>query len=163
MTCRICAHPKREEIEKELLRARGTAALDDKIREASKKFNVSAIDLKVHLLMHCSVMEEAKDAASMADKIKMNEADTLRETIKNYLVTLTNTGTKLNDILEEGDDAQTLRMIQKPIVDLYLGCGAEIRGTVDALIRLNAAVNGNENTANNSLKLLVEQLATSRV
>lgn len=162
MTCRICNHPKRKEIEDKLMSVRGTEELDAVIDEVSKEYKLSKIDLKVHLTLHCSVLEEAKDAASMADKIKMNEADTLRETIKNYLVTLTNTGTKLNDILEEGDDAQTLRMIQKPIVDLYLGCGAEIRGTVESLIKLNAAVNGNESTATNSLRLLVETLDKSK-
>lgn len=162
MTCRICSHPKRAEIEDKLMSARGTEELDTVIDQVSKEYKLSKIDLKVHMTLHCTVMEDAKDAVSMADKIKMNEADTLRETIKNYLVTLTNTGTKLNDILEDGDDAQTLRMIQKPIVDLYLGCGAEIRGTVEALIKLNAAVNGNESTATNSLRLLVETLDKSR-
>lgn len=162
MTCRICSHPKRAEIEDKLMSARGTEELDTVIDQVSKEYKLSKIDLKVHMTLHCTVMEDAKDAVSMADKIKMNEADTLRETIKNYLVTLTNTGTKLNDILEDGDDAQTLRMIQKPIVDLYLGCGAEIRGTVEALIKLNAAVNGNESTATNSLRLLIETLNKSR-
>lgn len=162
MTCRLCSHPKRAEIEDKLMSARGTEELDTVIDQVSKEYKLSKIDLKVHMTLHCTVMEDAKDAVSMADKIKMNEADTLRETIKNYLVTLTNTGTKLNDILEDGDDAQTLRMIQKPIVDLYLGCGAEIRGTVEALIKLNAAVNGNESTATNSLRLLVETLDKSR-
>lgn len=158
MTCRVCNHTKRDEIDKALMSINGTSNLESTIREVSSRYGIPVNALKVHYTLHCSVMEDAKNTASMADKVNMNEADALRETIRNYLVTLTNTGTKLNDILEEGDDAQTLRMIQKPIVDLYLGCGAEIRGTVDALIRLNVAVNGNESTATNSLKLLVETL-----
>lgn len=160
MTCTICNHPKRTEIESALL-CRQWGAEGFTLDSIAKEFSVPIRELQVHALMHLPVQTVQGDTSSLAQKINMSEAELLRQTASNYYVTLQNIGLKINKLLT-GEDSD-LRVINKPLVDLYLGAGAEIRNSTDCLVKMNQAINGEDNSGLSALAALVTTLRGSEV
>lgn len=165
MTCSICNHPKREEIERAcLLRNYGDTEVT--LRDIAKEYDVDLKDLQVHALMHIP-LEGANASAvdsteSIAGKIKMREADLVRQTMESAYVTFKNIGDKINAIAaQHTTDAPTLTQITKPIADLYLGTSREIRECADTLMKMNLALNGEENAGLNAIVGLVNAIRNS--
>lgn len=155
MTCTICNHPKRTEIENALL-CRQWGAEGFTLESISDEFSVPIRELQVHALMHLPVQTVQGDTSSLAQKINMSEAEMLRQTASNYYGTLQNIGLKINKLLA-GDDAD-MRCINKALVDLYLGAGAEIRNATDCLVKMNQAINGEDNSGLSALAALVQTI-----
>ena len=156
MTCTICNHKDRTSIENELL-CRQWGAEDFTLESIADKFSVPIRDLQVHALMHIPVQTITGDTTSIAQKINMAEADILRQTAANYFITLQNLGMKLNKLMVEDEGAGLVR-ISKPIVDLYLGAGSEIRNSVDSIVKMNQAINGEDHSGLNAIASLVTTL-----
>ena len=143
MTCPICTHPHRREIEDDLMcRQWGTSGVT--LESIAEKFGVEARDLQVHALMHLPVQQLSNESMSIAQKVNVAEADVLRKTIYNYYITLQNLGMRIN--ADIADRESSMRSINKGVVDLYLGAGAEIRNATDSLVKMNQAVNGENNS-----------------
>lgn len=159
MTCVICTHPQRAEIENELL-CRQWGASEVTLESISDKYGVPMRDLQVHALMHVPVQQVSGEASSIAQKINLVEADALRNTISNYYVTLTNLGRRINKMIADDDDS--LRGLNKSVIDLYLGTGAEIRNATDCLVKMNQAINGEDSSGLSALASLVNTIRGDR-
>lgn len=146
MTCSICNHPKRAEIEKACL-LRNFGDCEVTLRDIASEFAVDLKDLQVHVLMHIPLEESTSESLeftqSIAGKIKMREADILRNVMEESYVTFKNIGSKINTIVaQHSNDNPTLVQITKPLADLYLGTSQSIRDTADKLIKMDLAING---------------------
>lgn len=165
MTCSICNHPKREEIERAcLLRSFGDTEVT--LADIAKEFSVDLRDLQVHVLMHTSLdeatEEDSEKVNSIASKIKMREADILRQVMENSYVTFKNIGDKINSIVSlHTTDEPTLQQITKPLADLYLGTSQSIRDTAEKLMKMDLMINGEEEKGLSSIANLVNVIRGS--
>lgn len=165
MTCSICNHPRRAEIEKACL-LRNFGDYEVSLRDIAKEYNVDLKDLQVHVLMHIPLEESATESVeatqSLAGKIKMREAEILRSVMEESYVTFKNIGAKINTIVaQHSTDAPTLPQITKPLADLYLGTSQSIRDTADKLMKMDLMVNGEKDAGLASVAALVNAIHDS--
>ena len=93
---------------------------------------------------------EVNQRDSIARQLKLRESDALTEATNEYLITLRAAGRRINRILgvkeNAGDDEDQMyrlsKFLTKPMVDLYIGLGGEIRANAKALAEINRMVNG---------------------
>ncbi len=161
-TCSICNHPKRAEIERACL-LRNFGDTDVSLKDIAKEFDVDLKDLQVHVLTHIPLESEAcsdlNTTESLAGKIKMREADILRNVMEESFVTFKNLGAKINAIVaSHTTDDPTLVQITKPVTELYLGTSQSIRDTANTLIKLNLAVNGEDSKGLSAIASLVDAI-----
>jgi len=106
---------------------------------------------------------------SLTRKMKLREADMLMAVANEYLVTLKTIGRRINklasissiDVEDEEKQLKLARLLTKPIVDLYVGIGSEIRQTVRATAELDRLLNGPEENQNSGLQALAAAIAMS--
>jgi len=112
---------------------------------------------------------EPRPRTSLTRKMKLREADMLMTVANEYLVTLKTMGRRINklasissiDIEDEEKQLQLARLLTKPMVDLYVGIGGEIRQTVKATAELDKLLNGPEENQNSGLQALAAAIALS--
>lgn len=165
MTCSICNHPKRAEIEKACL-LRNFGDTEVSLRDIAKEFDVDLKDLQVHVLMHMPLeikaTEEVEGVESIANKIKMREATILKQTMEESYITFKNLGDKLNAIIAQHTTSEpTLVQITKPLTDLYLGTSQSIRETADKLLKMNLTLNGEADKGLGSIVSLIDAIKGS--
>lgn len=136
---------------------------------------VAAADLSDHFAEGAVVKETPESSTytegrmSMAQKLKLHEADMLTAVNHEYLVTLKAMGRRLNKLahtssIDDEDQEQTLKIskwMTKPMVDLYLGLGAEIRKNVATLAEVDRALNGPQDSAASGLAALASAIRNS--
>lgn len=165
MTCSICNHPRRAEIEQAcLLRDFGDSEVT--LREIAEQFGASVRDLQVHVLMHLPLDQQAEDEVksteSIAGKIKMREADILRNVMEESYVTFKNLSSKINQIVSAHKaDATTLQQITKPVAELYLGTSQSIRDTAEKLMKMHVLLNGDTDQGLSQVAALVSAIHDS--
>lgn len=158
MTCKICNHKKRAEIERAcLLRNYGDTEVT--LRDIAREYGVDLKELQVHVLMHIPLEESARakkdDTVSIASEIKRREADILRSMMEDTYVTFKNANDKISAIIgRHTSESPTLNQLTKPLVDLYLGASQSIRDTADSLIKMNNTVNGEKDEGLQALAAL---------
>lgn len=164
MSCRICVHEQRADIEQELL-CRSMGDLSVTIDSVALKYNVKPVELQIHTLMHQVMPSEiggTETPGTLVEAIKFKEAEYLRQTISEYQNTLSFLGVKIRETIKmHTDDNPTLQKLSRPSVDLYLGLGAEIRTSVDALVHMNNLVNGEHTDVLAGLTGLVNAIQSS--
>ena len=154
MTCAICNHPDRYLIEKALAKS---DTID--LSEIAKNFDVNENDLKVHILMHTSLIsstDEQIEKESIARSIKKKEADMLTSVANEYLTTLSTLGNVINSVVGTGPDG--LRAVSKPTVEMYLGLGREVRETVKSIAELDNMLNGQQDPITTGLESLARAI-----
>ena len=159
MHCVICNHPNRAAIERECL-VRSFGDTEVTLADIAKKYDVDLKDLQVHVLMHIPLEEGNAEAVnstqSIAGKIKMREADILRNVMEEQYVTFRNLGSKINAIVSQHTvETPTLGQISKAVTELYLGTSQSIRDTAEKLIRMDLAINGEKDEGMQQLANLV--------
>lgn len=159
MTCRICNHKKRQHIEKACL-LRNFGDCEVTLRDIAEEYKVDLKDLQVHVLMHLPLEEtttsDVESTQSIAGKIKMREADILRNVMEESYVTFKNIGSKINAIVAQHScDNPTLVQITKPLADLYLGTSQSIRDTAEKLMKMDLMINGEKDSGLSSVAALV--------
>lgn len=162
MTCSICNHPKRAEIEKACL-LRNFGDTEVTLKDIAKEFGVDHRDLQVHVLMHQALGEEnesdAEKVTSIAGKIKMREADILQQVMEESLTTFKNLSAKINRIVSVHTiENPTMQQITKSMTDLYLGTSQSIRDTADKLCKMNLMLNGEDDKGLQQVAALVEAI-----
>lgn len=141
MSCVICEHINRKEIEQDLL-LRNFGDAEVTFKTIADTYNVPVKDLRVHALLHMSIDADE----SIVEKIKFREAGLLRDAMTENFALLKNLGGKINVIVSSHEvDNPTFGQINKAIVDLYLGCNQAIREAADSLVKMNQAINGEQN------------------
>ena len=173
--CTICNHPDRAEIENAILSM--TDGSKTSIEVIAEQYDVSLADLKMHALFHTPLvgaadLEELRDAETLGDteqtvavratprdsltrRMKLREADLLAAVGNEYLVTMKTMGRRINKLAQvseidiEDNDRQLklAKLLTKPMVDLYVGLGGEIRQTVKTMAELDRLLNGPEDSA----------------
>lgn len=163
MECKICGHEKREQIDQAVLNM-SPGEYDEQLKQIAKKFQVPLPDLKVHVMSCkpvCIVDDQSKE--SLAKQIRFQEADMLGNVMCEYYETLTLIGGRIRGMAKSSEDASFARVITKPVVDLYLGAGNEIRKVAEALAEINTEVNGPKTDATSGLVALADAIKRSRV
>ena len=146
MTCSICNHPKRAEIERACL-LRNFGDTEVTLKDIAKEFDLDLKDLQVHVLMHIPLEdvnnENMEKVESIASKIKNREAEILHNLMENEYVTFKNISGKINQIVSQHTvDAPTMTQITKAVADLYLGTSQSIRDTAEKLMKMDLMMNG---------------------
>lgn len=150
MTCNICEHPQREDIEDLLKEA-------VPIEEVADRYELDLDELKEHVLFHNSVENPQE---SIARNIRKREADLLADVAESYRKTFISIGVRVNQIVEDPDAASTAKL-SKQLVDLYLGVGKEIRDTVKAIVEMDQLLNGPKDENVTGLMALAEAIRGS--
>ena len=185
-TCTICNHPDRAEIENAILSM--TDGVKTSIEAIAEQYDVSLSDLKMHALFHTPLVgaadiEELRDAGdteqteverpaprdSLTRRMKLREADLLAAVGNEYLVTMKTMGRRINKLAQvseidiEDNDRQLklAKLLTKPMVDLYVGLGGEIRQTVKTMAELDRLLNGPEDSATSGLVALAKAIQGS--
>lgn len=175
-TCSICTRSDRAEIENALLNAPPTA--ESSIDDISKAFEVDVTELKTHAMFHTplgfdveEITKEAEPKACLSRKMRLREVDILSEMNSEYLVTLKAMGRRINRITgissidEEDREKQVAiaKLLTKPMVELYIGIGGEIRNNVKLIADIDKLINGPaEQDANSGLIALANAIAGSK-
>lgn len=187
--CTICNHPDRAEIENAILSMTDWSKLS--IEAVAEQYDVSLADLKMHVLFHTPLVgaadiEELRDAETLGDteqtevvraaprdsltrRMKLREADLLAAVGNEYLVTMKTMGRRINKLAQvseidiEDNDRQLklAKLLTKPMVDLYVGLGGEIRQTVKTMAELDRLLNGPEDSATSGLVALAKAIQGS--
>ena len=187
--CTICNHPDRAEIENAILSM--TDGVKTSIEVIAEQYDVSLSDLKMHALFHTPLvgaadLEELRDAETLGDteqtevvratprdsltrRMKLREADLLAAVGNEYLVTMKTMGRRINKLAQvseidiEDNDRQLklAKLLTKPMVDLYVGLGGEIRQTVKTMAELDRLLNGPEDSATSGLVALAKAIQGS--
>lgn len=173
--CSICKHSSRADIENAILNmssAEGSLSIEN----IADHYNISVDDLKMHAMFHTPMVGadifESKDEekTSLTRKMKLREADMLSSLNAEYLVTLKAMGRRLNKLAmpstidEEDEDKQFKfsKLLTKPMVELYLGLGGEIRQNVKTLAEIERMINGPQDNTDGGLVALATAIAGSR-
>ena len=106
---------------------------------------------------------------SLTRRMKLREADMLAAVGNEYLVTLKTMGRRINklaqvssiDIEDEEKQLKLAKLLTKPMVDLYVGLGGEIRQTVKTMAELDRLLNGPEDNATTGLMALAKAIQGS--
>lgn len=182
--CSICNRSDRAEIENAILNISAESGLNiDKIAE---QYQLDLHELRNHALFHtplvapCDIVTqttelqlnpdaEAKVPTSLARKMKLREADILATVNNEYLVTLKAMGRRINRLTSvskiDAEDAEKkvelAKLLTKPMVDLYIGLGGEIRQNVKAMAEVDRMLNGPQDSGSNGLMALAEAIRGS--
>lgn len=159
--CTVCDHEHREKIEQALFKMapEGSSVTLEKIAE---EFEVSVEDLQRHMLFHTPYGAES-DGDSIVRRIKMREVDLLGEAAREYSNTLKYAGARIRGYLKESSDTMTFeKMLGKPQVDLYLGCGDNLQKAVKAIADIDNLLNGPKDDGLQGLAALANAIHNSR-
>lgn len=116
-----------------------------------------------------SEVAKAAPRDSLTRRMKLREADMLAAVGNEYLVTLKTMGRRINklaqvssiDIEDEEKQLKLAKLLTKPMVDLYVGLGGEIRQTVKTMAELDRLLNGPEDNATTGLVALAKAIQGS--
>lgn len=182
--CSICNRSDRAEIENAILNISAESGLT--IEKIADQYQLDLNELRTHALFHtplvapCDVVTpttelqlnpeaEAKVPTSLARKMKLREADILATVNNEYLVTLKAMGRRINrlanvsaiDAEDEAKKVELAKLLTKPMVDLYIGLGGEIRQNVKAMAEVDRMLNGPQDSGSNGLIALAEAIKGS--
>lgn len=161
MSCAICDHPSRYAIEQALMHLGPSLTIDN----IADEYDVDLIDLKRHAMLHLPVVSvegcEQDSQMSLAGKMKMKEVSMLEEVAVEYLITLKNVGRRIN-LFASDDKVAFEKLLTKPVADLYVNLGSEIRQTVEAIADIDVKLNGPKEDNTSGLAALAAAINGSR-
>lgn len=182
--CSICNRSDRAEIENAILNISAESGLT--VESIAEQYKLNIDELRNHALFHtplvapCDIATpttdlqlnpdaEAKVPTSLARKMKLREADILATVNNEYLVTLKAMGRRINrlanvssiDAEDEAKKVELAKLLTKPMVDLYIGLGGEIRQNVKAMAEVDRMLNGPQDSGSNGLIALAEAIKGS--
>ena len=182
--CSICNRSDRAEIENAILNISAESGLT--VESIAEQYKLNIDELRNHALFHtplvapCDIVTpttdlqlspdaEAKVPTSLARKMKLREADILATVNNEYLVTLKAMGRRINrlanvsaiDAEDEAKKVELAKLLTKPMVDLYIGLGGEIRQNVKAMAEVDRMLNGPQDSGSNGLIALAEAIKGS--
>lgn len=185
-TCKICNHPERAAIENAILALTTSGSGSEyTIETIATQYDVPLDELKMHAMFHTPLVSDADIKAleqraptdesekpkgdSLTRKMGLREADILATVANEYLVTMKTMGRRINKLaqvssIDEEDQAKQLqlaKLLTKPMVDLYVGMGSEIRQTVKTMGELDRMLNGPEDGVNSGLAALAAAIRQS--
>ena len=167
-TCKVCKHPSRDEIEAVLYRMTPKNA-DDLLMQLSDAYDIDIEELQRHAMFHaCMDLSPQGEETSIVRQIKLRETDLLGQVAKDYADTLTLVGSRIRQkALNESDvdgleDTRFERSMTKGMVELYLGCGDNVRKTIKDIADINQILNGPKDDGLSGLGALAAAIAGSK-
>lgn len=180
--CKICNRIDRADIENAILNISAESKLT--VESIAEQYKVDVQELRNHALFHtplvapCDVVTSEpvvddtqlpEGKTSLARKMKLREADILAATNNEYMVTLKAMGRRINRLAsvssidaEDADkEVKLAKLLTKPMVDLYIGLGGEIRQNVRAMAEVDRMLNGPQDSSNNGLQALADAIRGS--
>lgn len=182
--CKICNRTDRADIENAILNISAESKLT--VESIAEQYDVDVQELRNHALFHtplvasCDIVTpttelqlnpdaEAKVPTSLARKMKLREADIIATVSNEYLVTLKAMGRRINRLAsvssidcEDADkEVKLTKLLTKPMVDLYIGLGGEIRQNVKTMAEVDRMLNGPQENGNNGLQALADAIRGS--
>ena len=134
--CVVCKHEKRDDIEAVLYRMTPTSA-NELLAQLSEAYNIDIEDLQRHAMFHaCMDLSPQGEETSIVRQIKLRETDLLAQCAKDYADTLALVGNRIRTRARNESDADGQdnihfeRAMTKGLVELYLGCGDNVRKTI---------------------------------
>lgn len=160
MSCPVCMHSQRAQIENAILNAPTT----DTLERVAAEYNIDMHALQVHVLMHSPIGADTEtiDRESIARKSKTREMDLLFAAANDYMVTLKTVGDKITQEANKGDFTSFSRGLSKAIVDLYLGTGNELRNTIKTIMDIDNILNGPKDSSTSGLEALAKAIRGSK-
>lgn len=184
--CEVCKRSDRATIEGALV-SMTTGVTRVTIEEIAERFGVDIEELKAHALFHTPLVSaedfnekpgaeddsESRGHGSLVRTMKLKEADMLAEVSNEYLVTLKAMGRRINNLLEGGSSdsdgelsennkhMRAAKLLTKPMVELYLGLGSEIRQTVKVAAEVDRMLNGPKDGVTSGLVALADAIRGS--
>lgn len=142
---------------------------DDDIEELHAEVGAPICDGDVCDIPSFEQTTKAATRDSLTRKMKLREADMLAAVGNEYLVTLKTMGRRINklaqvssiDVEDEEKQLKLAKLLTKPMVDLYVGLGGEIRQTVKTMAELDRLLNGPEDSAATGLAALAQAIRRS--
>ena len=188
--CTICNHPDRAEIENAILSMTDGVKTSIEVIAEQYDVSLSDLKMHALFhtpLVGAADIEELRDADmtagdtvlteaerpaprdSLTRRMKLREADVLAAVGNEYLVTMKTMGRRINKLAQvseidiEDNDRQLklAKLLTKPMVDLYVGLGGEIRQTVKTMAELDRLLNGPEDSATSGLVALAKAIQGS--
>lgn len=179
--CKICDRVDRADIENAVLSISSETGLT--IEAIAEQYKCDLAELRNHALFHtplvapCDVVTKDGETVilppegkiSLARKMRLREADALATVNNEYLVTLKTMGRRINKLANgssiDAEDAEKevklAKLLTKPMVDLYIGLGGEIRQNVKAMAEVDRMLNGPQENSNSGLQALAEAIRGS--
>lgn len=156
--CRICNHPFRSHIENALFKITEDTATEI-VERISKKFALDVDEIHDHMLFH----SPTSDGDSIVRQIKLKEADILQAAVMDQLNTMQDVGSRIRRFVnsEDPEDIRFEKTLTKPVVDLYIGSGDNLRRGIQTLAEINQLLNGPKDTAANGMLALAEAIRGS--
>lgn len=108
--------------------------------------------------------QSATKRERLTDKVNMRESDMLLAAANEYLTTLTTLGRRIKRRATENSDESDqilAAFLTTPMVNLYIGSGAELRKAVQGISELNTQLNGPKDSSAEGLKALAAALSFS--
>ena len=166
--CTVCKHPNRDEIEAVLYRMTSQNA-DELLMQLSEAYDIDIEEIQRHALFHaCMDLTPQGEETSIVRQIKLRETDLLAQCAKDYADTLSLVGARIrtrarNESDVDGmDDTRFERAMTKGLVELYLGCGDNVRKTIKDIADINQVLNGPKDDGLSGLGALAAAIAASR-
>ena len=167
-TCVVCKHAHRGEIEAVLYRMTPENA-NKLLEQLSEAYDIDLEILQRHAMFHaCMDLSPQGDQTSIVRQIKLRETDLLAQCAKDYADTLTLVGSRIrtrarNESDKDGmDDIRFERAMTKGLVELYLGCGDNVRKTIKDIADINQILNGPKDDGLSGLGALAAAIAGSK-
>lgn len=165
--CPICGHPNRDAIEAALYRVTSKNA-DEILQKLSDTYEIDVEAFEAHAMFHASLdMTPAGEETSIVRQLKLRETDMLAQCAKDYADTLALIGSRIrskarNEATMDGlEDTRFERSMTKSLVELYLGCGDNVRKTVKDIADINQTLNGPKDEGLSGLGALAAAIAGS--
>lgn len=155
--CNICTNPLVDEINKALLAIDG---VDITFQTVAEAFGLPESDLKIHAALHVNTPGAEYD--TIVGKIRLREGEVLRNAYNEYFDTMKRLGKHIKKAIEISDgfldgregSAPLYRLVDKSTIDLYLGCGNQIREAVETLVELDTTVSEKDSSSKGILELV---------
>ena len=159
MSCLVCNHENQYEIEQAMMHLSETCTLE----AISDLYGIPVECLKQHAIFHTPMDLSDEETDSIARRLKMSEANAISEVIKEYMITLKNVGRRINkNACSDDAEVKFERLLSKPVVELYIGLGSEIRQNVKALAEIDQILNGPQNDNMSGIAALAEAINRSK-
>lgn len=165
--CAVCKHKHRDEIEAVLYRMTPKDA-DSMLQQLSEAYDIDIEQFQKHAMFHaCMDLTAQGEETSIVRQIKLRETDLLAQCAKDYADTLTLVGSRIrtkarNESDKDGmDDVRFERAMTKGLVELYLGCGDNVRKTIKDIADINQVLNGPKDDGLSGLGALAAAIAGS--
>jgi len=166
--CAVCKHPDRDAIEAVLFRMTPKNA-EDLLEQLSEAYDIDIEELERHAMFHaCMDLSPQGEETSIVRQIKLRETDLLGQVAKEYADTLALVGARIrtkarNESDSDGmDDTRFERSMTKSLVELYLGCGDNVRKTIKEITDINQILNGPKDDGLSGLGALAAAIAGSK-